>query len=72
MAGVGKAFVANVTGQHGSVPAGGAGDGCGAGVGAAAGSMGEAVRVVPELAEDPGAEDETKAGQAVEDLGVRV
>ena len=46
--------------------------GGGAGVGAAAGSMGEAGWVVAELAEHPGAEDETEPGQAVEDLGVRV
>jgi hypothetical protein len=34
--------------------------------------MGKAVRTVSELAEDPGAEDETNAWQAAENVGGRV
>jgi uncharacterized membrane protein len=63
VAGVGQTLVADVAGQDGAAATGGAGDGAGAGVVAAAGSIGEAGAVIAELAEQPGAEDETESGR---------
>src|SRR4051812_14790242 len=62
--GVTKSAVAGVAGQDHLASAGGARDRGGAGVVLAGFRVGEPVRVVAELAEDPGAEDYAEAGQA--------
>ena len=72
MQGVGEASVAGVASQDDAAGAGGLGDRAGAGVVAAGLGVGEAVVVVAELGEHPGAEDHSKAGLAGDDLSVRV
>ncbi len=62
-AGVGKSLVAGSAHQDDSGFARGSGDRCGSGVTAPGGRVGEAVRVVPELAEHPRAEDHAESGQ---------
>lgn len=71
-AGVGQASVTGPAHQHHPAASGGAGDGCGSRVGAAAGGIAEAGRVVTELAQHAGAEDQAESGQTAHDLGVRV
>jgi hypothetical protein len=62
--GVGEAPITGVAGRHDLPGAAGAGDRRGAGVVLAGLGVDEAVWVVAELAEDPGAEHDTEAGQA--------
>ncbi len=64
--------VAHVAGQHGTFAARSDGQwGC-SGVVLATLGGGVSVRVVPELTEHPGAEDDTKSWQGAVDVGVRV
>src|SRR5215207_8334209 len=69
---VGEPAVAAVAGEHDPAGAGGAGDRGGAGVVLAALGVGEPVRVVAELGQDPGAEDGGEPGLAEIDLSVPV
>jgi hypothetical protein len=65
-------LVASSPQQHDAGLARGAGDRGGSGIAAAAGSIGEAGRIVSELAQHPAAEDHAESGQTTQDLGVRV
>src|SRR5271165_6005647 len=69
---VGEPVVADEPGHDGFLLARGAGEGAGGGVVLAGFAGGVAVRVVAELAEDPGAEDGSQAGLGPVDLSVRV
>src|SRR5882757_3451240 len=70
--GVVEAAVADVARQHGAFSARRDGQWGGSGVVLATLGGGVAVRVVPELTEHPGAEDDTKSWQGAVDVGVRV
>ena len=69
---IGKPTVAGVAGEHDPAGAGGAGDRGGAGVVLAALGVGEAVRVVTELGQNPGAENGAEPGLTEVDLSVPV
>src|SRR4051794_33515165 len=70
--GVVEAAVADMAGQHGTVFARRGGQRGGSGGGFSGLGVGVSVRVVPELAKHPGAEDDTKSWQGAVDVGVRV
>src|SRR5215831_4231204 len=70
--GVAEPVVVHVPGRDGSLLARLAGDRAGGGVVLAGLGAGVAVRVVAELAKNPGAEDQSQAGLGHDDLSVRV
>src|ERR1700761_2506296 len=70
--GGGEPSIADTAGQDGAFLTRGDGQWGGSGVVVARLGGGVSVRVVPELTEHPGAEDDTKSWQAEVDVGVRV
>jgi hypothetical protein len=69
---VAEALVSGVAGQHDGLAAAGTGDRGGAGVVLACLGVGQAVRVVAELAQHPGTKDHAEAGLAAVAPNVRV
>src|SRR5918996_692058 len=69
---VAQMMVAFEPSEHGLPLAGCDGDGRSAGVAATRPGIPIAVRVISELSERPGAEDDAKSGKTAQDLGVRV